>query len=174
VRHSAAEQLVQLGPPATSCVIAATHDANAPVRRLACSILLRTIPSSADRAAAALLAAAGDSDESVRATAVEQLGSCARDGPLRTSSQVQQRALRAIRAALEDPSPRVRDAAGWALWNLAALAKSAVSDLERALDGPDPSLRVLATMALLKISPNHRHPRIAAALTPLLVDHSDP
>jgi len=174
VRRDAAEQLVQLGPRATSWVIGAMRDLSAAVRRLACSILPRTVPEEAGRAVAALVTASRDSDASVRAAAVEQLGAFVSGGPLRTSAASREAALRAIRAALEDKAPPVRDASAWALWNLGPLAKSAVGDLDRALDGPDRSLRVLAAMTLLKIEGTDARPRIAASMTALMEDHSDP
>ncbi len=152
VRRRAGEQIVQLGSPATSWVIGAMHDPNAVVRRLACSILPRTVPEKADQAVAALVTAARDSDASVRAAAVEQLGPFVSSGPLRTGAASREAALRAICAALEDKAARVRNAAGLALWNLGPLANLAVVDLDRALDGPDRSLRVLAAMTLLKIN----------------------
>jgi len=174
VRREAAEQLVRLGPPASSWVIGAMRDTNPVVRRLACSILPRTVPEQADQAVRALIAAAQDSDLSVRTAAVEQLGAFVTGGPLRTDAASRELALGAVRRALEDSSPRVREAAGWTLWNLGTLAKSAAGDLDRALDGPHQAPRVVAAMALLKICPNEARPRIAAAMASLLEDHSDP
>ena len=72
-RRVAADGLVQLGPAATSWVIRAMRDNDPKIRKLACSILVRTAPARAEDALAALLVAAKDSDASVRVTAVGQL-----------------------------------------------------------------------------------------------------
>jgi len=174
VRREAAERLVQLGAPATSWVIAAMGDRSPVVRRLACSILPRTVPEKAGPAVAALAAASRDSDASVRAVAVEQLGTFVTGGPLRTEAASRDAALRAICAALDDKAPRVREAAGRTLWDLGSLAKSAVGDLDRALDGPDRSVRIYAAMTLLKFDRTAAQARVAATLTPLLEDQSAP
>jgi HEAT repeat protein len=174
VRREAADQLVRLGPPATSWVIAAMRDSNPVVRRLATSILPRTAPEKADRVVAALRTAARDSDPSVRAAAVEQMAAFVTGGPLSTGPESRELALGALRDSLRDAAPQVREAAGSTLWNLGPLARPAAGDLDRALDGPDRTLRVIAADALLKISPNESRARVAAAMTALVVDYSDP
>ncbi len=129
----------------------------------------------------------------------------ARCGP--APHPVKRRCVRSVLRSKITP-PRVRNTAGLALWNMGPSAISAAGDLDRALDGPDRSVRVLAAMTLLKINDRDANnvsqsrlslrertsfrgakgdndsrpgpkrtdsrPRVAAAMTSLLADHSDP
>ena len=60
--------------------------------------------------------------------------------------------------------------AGWTFWSLGPKARSAMSDLDRALDGPDKALRVMAGDALLRIDRKAARARVIAALAPLVTD----
>ena len=91
-RRQAASELVRLGPAATSWAIRAMRDKDPVVRELACSIVVQTMPQRPDRALAALLGAATDSDPGVRQSALPQFemiihryGS-AQDAPVRASA----------------------------------------------------------------------------------------
>jgi HEAT repeat protein len=171
-RIEAAIRLVDLGPVATRHVTSALRDSRPSVRQLACSIVLQTTPDDPRPALAALVAAAGDVDPSIRALAVEKLAAVARISSHRNDTGSQERAVRAIAAVLDDPAREVRSAAGNALSDLGSIAKSAAGDLVRALSGPDPWLRVHAAMALLKINRIEWKARVVPAITPLLADRS--
>lgn len=172
VRRKAAEGLVQLGPSATPWVIRAMRDPDARVRALACSTLVRTAPEDAEAPLVALLAAVKDSDPSVRAAAVGQLELIIARYGLSLESRVHERAIQAVCTLLGDGSPQVRGAIRSALWNLGPMARSAVVDLERALDGADKPLRILAAEALLRIDLTATRPHVIAAMSALLTDQS--
>lgn len=172
VRREAADGLVQLGPAATWWVIRATRDPDPQVRLISCSILGRSADINAIRPIEALIASTKDSDPAVRAGALEQLGPLiVRYGAL-PEGELRERMLRSLCTALDDASPQVRQAAGWALWNLGPMARPAIGDLNRALNGADKSLRILAADALLRIDPTTARPGVSASLQPLLTDQS--
>ena len=106
VRSEAADGLVQLGPAATEWVIGAMHDPDPAVRRLACSIVGRTVTDGATGPVEDLLAAVHDGDASVRAVAVEQLVPIISRGPW-VDDALRERALRSLCDALEDESHQV-------------------------------------------------------------------
>jgi HEAT repeat protein len=172
VRQEAAEGLVQLGSAATWWVIRATHDSDAGVRALSCSVLARTASDGAAEPAEALLAAVRDSDPSVRARALGQLETIVTRYTSPTGSSLRERALRSLGAALDDDSHQVRWAAVESLWNLGGSARSAVGALERTLDGPDKSLKPFAADAMLRIEPSTTRPHVVAAMGSLLADKS--
>jgi HEAT repeat protein len=172
VRREAADGFVQLGPAASSWVIRAMRDPDARVRLLACSILVRTAPDTPDAALGALLAAVADGDTSVRLAAVEQLEAFVAKYGSSAGRSVRERALRALCAALRDESPQVRVAAVWALLSLGPSAKSAVADLDRALEAADKLLRVAAAEALMRIDASASRPRVVAAMGSLIADKS--
>jgi HEAT repeat protein len=120
------------------------------------------------------LAACAGRDASVREAAIGQLELLFHLRSEIPRSDVKERVLRALRSALADGSPQVRTAAAWTLSSLGSAATSAVVDLERALDGTDLGLRVLAATALLRIDPVHTRSRVIAAMRALRVDDSIP
>jgi HEAT repeat protein len=173
-RQEAAQSLVQLGPTATSWIIRAMDDDNPQVRLVACSALVRTDPDHPERTKDALLAACADGDALVREAAIGQLELLFHLRSEIPRSDVKERVLRALRAALADGSPQVRMAAAQTLISLGSAATSAVVDLERALDGPDLGLRVVAATSLLRIDPVHTRSRVIAAMRALRLDDSIP
>ena len=174
VRRSAAEGLVQLGPAASFWVIRAMRDPDARARLAASSILVRTAPDASERPLNALLDAVSDGDAAVRLAAVAQLELFIARYGAPTDSDARERALRALCASLRDPSPQVRVAAGWAFFNLGPKAKSGVCELDRALNGADKALRVVAAEALMRIDPAATRARVAASMRMLLTDQSIP
>ena len=75
---------------------------------------------------------------------------------------------------LRDISPKVRSDAALALGGMGPAARSAVPDLDRALEGADRPFRVSAARALLWIDPTATRPRVIAAMRSLLTDPSIP
>ena len=140
------------------------RDPDARVRRVACSIVVRTAPDAAELARGTLLGAISDGDALVRGTAVGQLEQFVSRYGSPGENGAHDSALRALSAALGDPSPQVRDAAGWALFNLGSKAASTFGELDRAMDGADKSLRVIAAEALMRIDPTVARPRVIAAM----------
>jgi HEAT repeat protein len=174
VREEAARALVQLGPDATSWVIRAMRDDKSQVRVVACSILVSTDPDHPDRTKDAALAACTDGDASVRETGIRQLEVLFHRRSETPRSDIKERVLLALRSAINDGSPQVRTAAASTLSSLGPAATSAVGDLERAVLGPDLSLRVDAASALLRIDPVHTRSRVTAAMRSLRLDDSIP
>ena len=172
VREEAADGLVRLGPAATSWVIRAMGDPDAKVRLLACSILPRTDPDHPEPALDALAAALKDGDASVRKAAADQLWLATGALAARAGVETRGRVVGALRAALGDQAKDVRSAAAIALGAFGQSAKPAVVDLDRALSGPDPALRVFAAQALLRIDPSGSRPRVLSALRAMLADPS--
>ena len=126
-----------------------------------------------ERPAEALLAATRDGDASVRACAVGQLGHLIAGPGAATERDAKDRALRSLRAALDDESQQVRAAAVWSLWDLGPKARPAIGDLDRALDGADKALRRDGRERACCASIRRRHgPRVIAAMSSLLTDTS--
>ncbi len=167
-RRQAADGLVQLGPAARPWVLRAMRDGDAQVRRRACSILVRTALDCPEEALAALRVAAKDSDPAVQVNAVDQLELFIIRYGSAPETDFREKALR----ALGDGSPQVRRAAAWVFWNLGPTARSAVGDLDRALDGPDKSVRVIVGQALLRLDKPATRSRVVTALSPMLTDQS--
>jgi HEAT repeats len=175
VRREAVEGLVRIGPAATPWVIRAMRDPDAGVRALACSALMRTMPEDAEAPLAALLAAAKDSDPSVRAAAVEQLELFIARYGSPSESRAREKAIGAMGALIRDGAPLVRHMAIRSVqWNLGPLAKPAIGDLERVLVGADKSTRVLAAEALLRVDLTATRSEVMAAMSALLTDQSIP
>ena len=173
VRRTAAEGLAQLGPAASPWVIRAMRDPDAKVRLLACPLMVHTAPDIAEIPLRALKDACGDADPTVRVAAVEQLGVfMSRFALLPGASRARSGAIEEICRTLCDPSPQVRAAAGWTLFNLGPAAAPAVGALDQALDGDDKPLRVIAAEALMKIDAAATRLRVIAALSPMIGDQS--
>jgi HEAT repeat protein len=172
VRGEAAQGLMQLGPAASSWVIRAMRDPDARVRLLACSMLVRTAPDAAAAPLRALLAAVADSDVAVRVAAVGQIAAFSARYGSPSESGAREQAVRALCSALGDGSPQVRHASAWALYTIGPNAASAIGELDRALNGADKSLRVVAAEALMRIDPSTTRPRVIAALRLLLADQT--
>ncbi len=172
VRRAAADGLVQLGPAASPWVIRAMSDPDARVRVVACSLVVRSAPEAGMIPLAALEAVVADADPSVRVAAVGQLDALISRYGSPDNSSVRDRALRTLCGALQDESPQVRAAAGWALFNVGPNAKAAVSALDQALNGADKSLRVIAAEVLFRIDPAASRPRVADAMGALIADQT--
>jgi HEAT repeat protein len=166
---AAADGLVQLGPAAASWVLSALRDPDPKVRERACSIVARTVTGRPDAAVLALVVSLGDGDASVRSAAAAQLGSVL-SSVAPPSAPARSRGVEALGAALRDVAEPVRSAAVWALWSLGPAARPAAGELERALDGPDRSLRIIAGMALQRIDPAGTRARVLQALEALVSD----
>ena len=171
-RAGAVDGLARLGPSATWWVIRAPRDPDPTVRILACSILLRADPDHPSLSLDALAEALKDGDASVRKAAAYQF--CSASGLLasRAGPEATERAVRALRLAIEDGSNDVRVAAAFALGAFGPSAKSAITDLDRALVGSDPVFRVYAAEALLRIDPVGSKPRVIPFLQGFIADPS--
>lgn len=172
VRREAAEDLARLGPAASAWVVRAVGDADPKVRVVACSILPRTDPDHPALALDALANALKDGDATVRWAAANQLGLAAVFLATRAGAEATDRAVGALREAIRDEAKDVRGAAIYALEALGKSAKSAIPDLDRALVEAEPTFRVFAAEALLKIDPVGTRPRVIPALQALLANPS--
>jgi HEAT repeat protein len=172
VRREAAEKLVQLGSSGTWWVIRTLGDPDPRARVLCCSILGRTVTDRTEPIVEALLTAVHDSDPSVRVAAVDQLEALLNGRGSMREEPLREKALMSLRGALDDDTREVRQIAVERLAWLGPRAKSAIGDLERTLTGADKTLRHRAGAALLKIDPETTRPRVIAALSELLADHS--
>jgi HEAT repeats len=171
-RREATGGLLQLGSVARPWVLRAMGDADPQVRRNACSILVQTAPDRPEEALTALLVAAKDTDASVRAAAMWQLEQfVARYGDL-PDGKLREQALRALGDSLDDVSALVRRSAALMLTNVGPVGRPTVSNLDRALDGPDKALRVIVAAALLRIDAQVTRARVIAALSAMLTDQS--
>jgi hypothetical protein len=81
-------------------------------------------------------------------------------------------ALSAIGAAINDESPRVRRRAFEVLYMLGSKARPILKELDRALDGPDKSMRVMVGDVLLRVAPEETRDRVIAMMSGLLLDKS--
>ncbi len=171
-RGQAAEGLAMLGPTAPPWLIRAMKDPDAKVRLLACSTLPRTDPDHPAPIFDALTAALGDGDASVRRKAANQLGAAAGVLAPRAGAEATGHAVEALRVAIWDRDKDFRGAAVSALGAFGLSAKGAVADLDRALFETEPTFRVHAADAMLRIDPVGTRPRVIPALRGLLANPS--
>jgi HEAT repeat protein len=129
-------------------------------RRLAAVSALQTFEPD-DNLIAALIALSRDRDESVRAAALRGL-------PAR-APRLRSRSLEAIRDALEDGSPEVRDAAASALRFETGIEPMVPALLRHADHDPDRSVRDTCAYALGGFVP----PNVTAAVVPMYIEAID-
>jgi HEAT repeat protein len=172
VAHGAALNLANLGRGATWWIIRAIRDQDPKVRKRACEALASSSPKDPARAVEALVTASHDVDPSVRSTAVHQLGEFVCNGSLAKDADLRAKAVRSIAAALEDQGFGVRQTVLWTLSRLGRAVGPAISELDRAVNSPDPAVRAVAARALWNANPEQTRERVASVMLALLTDQS--
>jgi HEAT repeat protein len=145
VRARAAGALARIeqdSQTAVPALLPLLRDPAAATRRTAANVLGEVGPE-AEEAVPALVAALRDEDAGVRWAAAEALGRIGPDA---------EEAVPALAAALSDPA--VHAIAIDALGGIGSSARAVVPALLKDFDGPDPVLRRLAALALVRIDPS--------------------
>jgi HEAT repeat protein len=163
IREQFVEALIAMGPDARPALpgllpLIADKNLTVPVRAKIVAAVVAADPASAE-VAAALVKAAGDGNQTIRAAAAESIGKL---NPLPTD------ALNVVvKMAKSDPDNAPRVAALRALTTAGARAKSARADLEAIAAGPQPGLALWAKVAVAAVDGdvNKAAPDIRAGFT---------